>query len=146
MKLTSPAFDMNQAIPSKYTCQGENISPPLEVGDVPHETQSLAVILDDPDAPSGDFVHWVVWDIDPGTTGIDENRVPTGAIQGINSASQAHYTGPCPPSGTHHYHFKLYALDTKLTLPSSAQKQDLLQAMEGHNIVQAELVGTYQKS
>ena len=146
MKITSPAFENNSGIPAKYTCDGENINPPLAISDVPAEAKSLALILDDPDAPvSGGFVHWVVFNFDPPTTGSGENSAPAGAIQGQNGASQSRYTGPCPPTGTHRYFFRLYALDEKLDLGASAKREDVLQAMQGHILDQTELIGLYKR-
>lgn len=145
MKLTSPAFGNNLPIPSKYTCDGEDINPPLEISEVPEGTQSLVLIMDDPDAPVGIWDHWVVWNINPSIISIEENSVPEGAVQGMNSFGKQPYGGPCPPSGTHHYHFKLYALDTKLELDPSSKKEDVEKAMEDHILEQAELVGLYQR-
>lgn len=152
MKITSPAFGEGQKIPAKYTCDGEGINPSLAIAEIPSNAQSLVLIVDDPDAPSGDFVHWLVWDISPTTTIISEDNVPNGAIQGRNSASQSVYYPPCPPaspagrpSGVHHYYFKIYALDTKLGLAGLAKKKELLSAMEGHILDWTELVGIYQR-
>ncbi len=125
MQLTSPAFQPNQSILSKYTCDGENINPPLQISEVPEEAKSLALVVDDPDAPMGTFDHWVMWNISPETTTIEEAKVPEGAVQGKNNFGNNSYGGPCPPSGTHHYHFKVYALDTQLELDPSSEKADL---------------------
>lgn len=132
-------------IPDTYGCHGLDVNPPLKFSRVPVEAQSLALIVDDPDAPSGDWVHWLIFNIDPASQGISEDSVPAGAILGMTSSGKAEYGGPCPPSGTHRYHFKLYALDTTLNLSSSAKKSDLLSAMKGHVISQAELIGTYSQ-
>jgi len=145
MNISSSAFEHNKQIPSKFTCDGANISPPLEFADIPDGTESLALIVDDPDAPSGDWVHWLIWNIAPNIINVDENRVPAGGIQGITSFGNSSYGGPCPPSGTHRYFYKLYALDTELSLPNSAQKSDLLVAMEGHILANTELVGLYKR-
>ncbi len=145
MTITSPAFVDNQIIPAKYSCDGQGINPPLVFGDVPANAKSLALILNDPDAPGGDFVHWLIWNIDPATQDIKENAVPVGAVQGTNSANNQSYVGPCPPSGTHHYHLKLYALDTNLQLNPSAKKSDLEKAMEGHILEKMELIGLYSR-
>lgn len=145
MKITSPAFSNNETFPAKYGCSGEGVNPPLEISDVPAGAVSLVLISDDPDAPSGDFVHWLVWNIDPATTQIAENSVPVGAIQGSTSMGEPGYVAPCPPSGTHHYHFKIYALDTKLDLPTSANKAKVLSAMEGHVLAQGEIIGLYSR-
>lgn len=146
MKITSLAFEHEQNIPAKYTCDGENINPALEFSDVPENTQSLVLIMDDPDAPMGTWVHWTLWGIEPSTNQIAENSVPAKAIQGKTSSGQNNYGGPCPPSGTHRYFFKLFALDTELKLPSFSEKQDLEKAMEEHIIDQAELVGLYSRN
>ena len=149
MQITSPAFINNQNIPSKYTCDGDGVNPPLEFKDVPKEAVSLALIVDDPDAPipppAGGWVHWTLWNMDPATTAITENSVPPKAIAGQTSSGQNVYGGPCPPSGTHRYFFKLYALDSKLSLSSFSLKEDLEKSMQGHVIMQAELVGLYSR-
>lgn len=145
MQITSPVFENNQNIPSKYTCDGDGVNPPLEFKDVPKEAVSLALIVDDPDAPAGTWVHWTLWNIDPTTTTIIENSVPPKAISGQTSSGQNIYGGPCPPSGTHRYFFKLYALDSKLSLSSFSLKEDLEKSMQGHVIKQAELVGLYSR-
>ncbi len=145
MKITSSAFENNQQIPLKYTCDGQDINPPLEISEVPKETKSLVLIVDDPDAPMGTWVHWLVWNIDPSIAKIEENSMPQGAVQGQNSFGKAPYGGPCPPSGTHRYFFKVYALDIKLELDSSADKNALESAMEGHILDKAELIGLYQR-
>jgi len=145
MKLTSSAFENNQPIPTKYTCDGVNISPPLLISEVPVSAQSLALIVDDPDAPAGDWVHWTVFNIDPVTTQITEGSIPSGASEGMTDFGKATWGGPCPPSGTHHYQFKLYALDTKLDLKTSAGKSDLEKAMQSHILDQTVLVGLYSR-
>lgn len=142
LTVTSSAFEANQMIPAKYTCTGENISPPITIGGIPEGTQSLALIMDDPDAPNGDFVHWVMWNI-PVNTLIPEDFAP--GSQGLNGAKENKYTGPCPPSGTHHYHFKVYALNSKLDLPANTDKEALLKAMEGHVLSSGELVALFKK-
>ena len=144
MKLTSPAFEHNQEMPSEYTCDGSDTSPELNIENVPEGTKSLALIMDDPDAPAGTWVHWVVWNIPPETKSIAKANEPEG-VQGTTSFGRAGYGGPCPPSGTHRYFFKLYALDSTLNLAEDSKKEDLLQAMEGHIIEQAELIGLYKK-
>jgi Raf kinase inhibitor-like YbhB/YbcL family protein len=147
MKIQSPAFQNNQSIPSKYTCDGGDVNPPLEFLEVPKEAKTLALIVDDPDAPKGDWVHWLVWNINPVINQIAESSVPEEAVEGVTDFGRACWGGPCPPSGNpHHYHFALYALDGKLNLPSYSVKKDLLQAMNGHIIGQAELVGVYQRN
>lgn len=145
MKIISRAFENNQMIPQKYTCDGENISPPLQISDIPEEAKSLVLIIDDPDAPSGDWVHWLVWNINPETKLITENESPKGAIQGINDFNRQNYDGPCPPSGIHHYQFKIYALDTILNLPSNSRKKDLEKTIEDHLLDKDILIGLYQR-
>ena len=142
MKITSPAFEHNKSIPEKYTCEGSDINPSLQIMDIPAEAKSLALIVDDPDAPGGIFVHWVVFDI-PVTNQIAEKTFP--GRQGINDFGRKKYGGPCPPSGTHRYFFKLYALDTSLNLKEGITKGDLEYAMKGHIVSSAELIGLYQK-
>lgn len=142
MQLTS-VFSDNQAIPSRFTCDGENINPELNITGVPANTKSLSLIVDDPDAPGGDFVHWVIWNIGAETTQIKENSLPAGVVVGRNDFGNNEYGGPCPPSGTHRYQFKVYALDKKLDLTAGAGKKELLAAMNGHILSQVELIGTY---
>ena len=146
LSLTSTAFQDNGDIPAKYTCQGDDINPPLEIAGLPDGVKSIVLIMDDPDAPAGTWDHWVVWSIAPETTGIHEDSAPSGAVQGKNSWGRNDYGGPCPPSGKHRYFFKLYALDTALDLPESSGKADVRSAMEGHVLAQTQLVGLYQKS
>jgi Raf kinase inhibitor-like YbhB/YbcL family protein len=143
MKVTSPEFVNGKPIPSKYSCNGEEINPPLVFEGVPPEAKSLALILDDPDAPAGTWVHWVLWNIDPTTTEIKHGSVPKGAQEGLNSWKRKGYGGPCPPSGTHRYFFRLYALQERLNLPASATRKDLDHAMQGKIIAQSELMGVY---
>ncbi len=144
MELTSPAFAHHQTIPTRYTCQGDDINPPLHIAGIPKEAKSLVLIMDDPDAPNGTWDHWVVWNISP-TGVIKENTVPPGAVQGKNSWGKQKYGGPCPPSGTHRYFFKLYALDTTLSLAANAGKNEVLAAIKNHILAQTELMGTYNK-
>jgi len=145
LKITSTSFANNGSIPSKYSCEGEEVSPPLLISDIPSGTKSLAIILHDPDAPrEGGFTHWVVWNIDPGNNNIPENF--KGAQQGLNGAGQPGYKGMCPPSGTHHYHFMVYALDTKLDIDKKTDKTGLEKSMQGHILAQGDLVGLYKKT
>jgi len=144
MKLTSLAFEHNQGIPLEYTCDGSDTSPELDIEDVPENTKSLVLINDDPDAPVGTWDHWIVFNIPASTTKIEKGKEPTGTA-GKNSWGKTGYGGPCPPSGTHRYFFKLYALDTELDLKEGASKADIEKAMEGHIIEKTELIGTYQK-
>ena len=153
--ITSEAFSADQTIPTRFTGEGENISPPLLWSGAPEQTHEFALICDDPDAPRADpWVHWVIYkipsDVDALTEGIPSSprlASPAGAIQGMNSAGNIGYMGPMPPRGhgKHHYHFKLYALDTELQLSPGLQKSDLLKAMQGHILAQGELIGTYER-
>ncbi|HTF99767.1 MAG TPA: YbhB/YbcL family Raf kinase inhibitor-like protein [Nitrospirota bacterium] len=145
LTITSPAFKHNGLIPAKYTCDGADINPPLVIEHIPAGAKSLALIVDDPDAPRGTWVHWVVWNIAADTKKIDEDTVPPGAAQGMNDFRQREYGGPCPPSNTHRYFFKIYALDTRLTLGENTNKLGLEKAITGHILNQAELTGLYQK-
>ncbi|HEY9846213.1 MAG TPA: YbhB/YbcL family Raf kinase inhibitor-like protein [Candidatus Caenarcaniphilales bacterium] len=150
MKLESNSFAANGEIPTKYTCDGEDISPDLRWNELPSETQSLALIVDDPDAPGGTFVHWVVYDLPPQVQQLQEGVAisPTpegGGVQGQTSFERLGYGGPCPPSGTHRYYFKLYALDQSLRLKSGATKSQVTAAMEGHILATAELMGRYSR-
>ena len=145
MKIESAAFKNGESIPAKYTCQGEDINPQFAFSDIPDTAKSLALIMDDPDAPRGTWVHWLVWNIPPQTNQIAERSVPANAVQGKNSWGKASYGGPCPPSGTHRYFFKIYALDTVLSLTSSADVHQLEDVMKNHIIAKGELMGTYTK-
>jgi Raf kinase inhibitor-like YbhB/YbcL family protein len=152
MQLTSTAFGPGGEIPSRCTCEGEDTAPPLAWGDVPADARSLALIVDDPDAPDPakpqrTWVHWVVVDIPPAARGLPEGGkpLPAGARDGSNDWGRPGYGGPCPPIGRHRYFFKLYALDATLPNLSSPKKADVEQAMKGHVVAQCELVGTYQK-
>ncbi len=142
MKITSPEFEHNGFIPKKFTCQGEDINPALEIKGIPENAKSLALIVDDPDAPMGTWVHWVVYNI-PLTSKIDESSVP--GKQAMNDFRRKDYGGPCPPSGTHRYFFKIYALDTEISLKQGAGKKELEKAMDGHTLAKAELIGLYKK-
>lgn len=145
LKMTSPVFENNGNIPAKYTCDGKDVNPPLLIENVPANTKSLALIVDDPDAPRGTWVHWVVWNIDPQTGEIKEDSVPKNAKQGMNDFRKKDYGGPCPPSGTHRYFFKLYALDTVLTIGQDSTKADLEKAMKGHILEEGSLIGLYKR-
>ncbi len=144
MKLTSPNFTDGSSIPPEFTCDGGNATPILAIADVPAGAASLALIVDDPDAPGGDFVHWLIWDIWPTVTRVT-TPVPPGAVEGTTDFGSTGYGGPCPPSGTHRYFFKLYALDRMLYLPPFSKKSDLERAMSGHVLAQVQLMGTYQR-
>lgn len=145
LSISSPAFPHNGMIPKRYTCDGADVSPPLLLGHVPEKTGSLALIVDDPDAPRGTWVHWVVWNIGPDTREIPEDSVPPGALQGTNDFGKRKYGGPCPPSGTHRYFFKLYALDAPLALSAGATKAQVEKAMSGHLLGKAERIGLYRR-
>jgi hypothetical protein len=149
-KVTSTAFKEGQPIPRQYTCDGVNVSPPLEWSGAPQPAKTLAIICDDPDAPADTWVHWVLYNLPADRIGLVENlptteKVPGGGLQGTNDFQKIGYGGPCPPSGTHHYFFKLYALDSELSLPAGATKAEVLKAMEGHIVAQTQLMGTYRR-
>lgn len=145
LTVTSTAFAEGGAIAAKYTCDGVNVNPPLAIGATPAGTRSLALIMDDPDAPVGIWVHWVAWNIPAPVREIPENGIPAGAQQGLNDWQRNDYGGPCPPSGTHRYYFKIYALDTTLALAPSTTKVDLERAMQGHVLAVGQLMGTYKR-
>jgi len=140
MKIVS-VFQNNEKIPEKYTCRGKDINPPLKIENIPQKTQSLVLMIDDPDAPNGTWIHWMVANIDPNTAIIAENSVPQDAVQGKNSWGKIAYGGPCPPSGTHRYFFKIYALDQKLDLKEGFTFEELSQKMKGHVLEYQELIG-----
>jgi Raf kinase inhibitor-like YbhB/YbcL family protein len=145
MQIVSSVFRDGSPIPPQYTCKGQNVSPPLNFINIPGDSQSLALIMHDPDAVSGDYVHWTMWDIPAITDTVAANSVPVGAIQGLNSNNQNQYMGPCPPAGTgtHRYIFELYALDTSIGLPAKTTRDELMKAMDGHIIEQHSLAGTF---
>jgi Raf kinase inhibitor-like YbhB/YbcL family protein len=154
LRLSSPAFTDGGRIPVKYTCEGEDVSPPLAWEGAPEGAKSFVLIVDDPDAPDPKapkmvWVHWVVVNLPPGVEHLPENAskrgLPAGCVQGVNDAKQTHYHGPCPPVGEHRYFFKLYALDAALSFARPPTKNQALQAMEGHVLAQAELMGVYSK-
>jgi hypothetical protein len=155
IKITSTAFQQGGPIPAKYTCEGQDVSPPLAWADVPATANSIALIVDDPDAPDPAkpqrvYVHWVIYNIPTSATSLPESAsksgLPKGAVQGKNDWGKPEYGGPCPPIGRHRYFFKLYALDTLLTGLSSASKADLEKAMKGHVVASGELMATYEKT
>ncbi|MGE5521531.1 MAG: YbhB/YbcL family Raf kinase inhibitor-like protein [Candidatus Dadabacteria bacterium] len=145
MKIESSAFQNGEAIPSKYSCQGANINPPLHFSEVPATAKSLVLIVDDPDAPAGTWTHWVLWNIEAQTGEMVENSKPPGSVQGKNSWGKNSWGGPCPPSGTHRYFFKVYALDKMLSIPSSSDAKQLEKAMDEHIVAKGELMGIYKK-
>lgn len=143
LKITSPAFEEGSTIPLKFTCDGDDVNPPLFIEHIPEEAKSLAIIVDDPDAPAGTWAHWVVWNI-PVTHHIKEGEVH--GMQGTNSFNRQRYNGPCPPSGTHRYFFKVYALDSTLDLYVSSEKSDLERAISTHILAFGELMGRYART
>jgi Raf kinase inhibitor-like YbhB/YbcL family protein len=144
MQLESPAFASEQKIPKKFTCEGEDVSPPLIIQDVPKNAKSLVIIVHDPDAPNGDFVHWLAWNLDPVTHHLVEGLSPPA--QGRNDFGELDYRGPCPPKGKpHRYFFRVFALDTKLNLSPESSKKELEDEMKGHILSDAELMGVYQR-
>ncbi|ROL57118.1 YbhB/YbcL family Raf kinase inhibitor-like protein [Bacteroidetes/Chlorobi group bacterium MS-B_bin-24] len=150
LKIYSSAFEDGGMIPSKYTCDGADISPPLAWSGLPEGTKSIAIINDDPDAPMGTWVHWVIYNIPPTAQGLAEDikrveKLPDGTLQGKNSWGRIGYGGPCPPGGTHRYFFKIYALDKMLNLKPGATKEELLTAMKGHILAQAQFYGKYSR-
>ena len=151
IQLTSSAFAEGQPIPEKYTCDGANISPPLKWTNIPQGAKSLALVCDDPDAPAGAWVHWVLYELPAAVTELPEGvttteTISSGAKQGVNDFKRIGYGGPCPPrGGPHRYFFKLYALDAELQLKAKATKKDLLRAMEGHSLAEGQLMGTYKR-
>jgi Raf kinase inhibitor-like YbhB/YbcL family protein len=144
LSVMSPTFENNKLIPAKYTCDGDDVNPPLTIEGVPEGTKTIALIVDDPDAPMGTWDHWIVWNIPATTSKIAENTVPGN--EGMNDFRKRSYGGPCPPSGTHRYFFKVYALDVKLDLSPTSRKRDVEKAMQGHVLAKGELVGLYRRS
>lgn len=150
IKLTSTAFKEGQPMPRTYACDGVNVSPPLEWSGVPKTAKTLAIIADDPDAPGGAWVHWVLYNLPADNIGLVENlpateKLVAGGFQGRNDFEKIGYGGPCPPSGTHRYFFKIYALDEELPLKAGATKADVEKAMSGHIVSQGQLMGTYRR-
>ena len=142
LTIKSPAFEHGKLIPKKYSCDGQDINPPLTIEGIPKEAKTLVLAVDNPNAPSGTFDHWIVWNIPASASKIGENTVP--GTEGMNGARQQGYMGPCPPSGTHRYFFKVYALDAELSLGASSRKKDVEKAMQGHILAKGELVGLYR--
>lgn len=150
ISLSSDVFSDGEAIPSRFTCDGEDVSPPLSWSGAPEQTQSFALSMDDPDAPVGVFTHWVLFNVPASAQGLPEGvpkseRLDTGGVQGRNDFGQTGYGGPCPPGGTHHYRFFLYALDAALDLDPGASKQQVLDVIQGHILGEAQLTGTYAR-
>jgi Raf kinase inhibitor-like YbhB/YbcL family protein len=143
LRVKSSVFEENKLIPKKYSCDGGNVNPPLTIEGLPKETKTIVLIMDDPDAPMGTFDHWVVWNIPASTSQIAENTAL--GTEGLNGMKKHGYTGPCPPSGTHRYFFKVYALDLKLDLPTNSTKHDVEKAMQNHILAKGELVGLFKR-
>ena len=143
MKISSPAFENGQRIPKQFTCEGEDVSPPLVIKEIPKLTKSLAIIVDDPDAPNGTFDHWLAWNFPLKELIVERVRAP---VQGVNHFGEARYRGPCPPRGTpHRYFFRVFALSTKLTLAAGSTRYELEKAMKDHILAQAYMIGIYQR-
>ncbi len=142
MQIHCPLFDINESIPKKYSCDGNNVNPPLKIQGLPEDTESLVLIVDDPDAPGGTFTHWVVYNIEP-TDEIKEDTAP--GIQGLNDFNVSNYKGPCPPDGEHRYFFKLYALDKELSLSKGADREKVISEMQNHIIESCNTMGRYRK-
>jgi Raf kinase inhibitor-like YbhB/YbcL family protein len=142
-EITSAAFEAGGTIPSRYSCDGENVSPPLSFAGAPADTRSLALVVDDPDAPVGTFTHWLAWDIDPGADRLDEGQA--APREGRNGFGTTGYVGPCPPRGRHRYFFRLHALDAELDLQPGADRDQLERALDGHVLETAELMGWYER-
>lgn len=150
MELSSAAFRNGAPIPKQYTCDGPNISPPLQWSGIPESSKSLALLVDDPDAPRGNWVHWILFNIPANTAALPENirktgTIPNGARQGVNDFREIGYGGPCPPGGKHRYFFRLYALDTALSTDPGATRAQFERAIQGHVVSEAQLMGTYQR-
>ncbi|MBX4201804.1 YbhB/YbcL family Raf kinase inhibitor-like protein [Candidatus Saccharibacteria bacterium] len=145
LEVISPVFRNGAPIPPQYTCIGHNVNPPINIINTPDKTQSLVLVMHDPDAPGSDYLHWLVWDIPPSTESIAVNSVPVGAVQGLNDAGESSYMGPCPPagSGIHHYKFDFYALDSPLNLASGSSMQDVIKAMKGRVLDSYILTGSF---
>jgi Raf kinase inhibitor-like YbhB/YbcL family protein len=145
MKIISPVFKDGESIPLKYTCEGQNISPPLKFIEIPDNAKSLVLMVEDPDAQAKPWVHWLVFNIPAGVSGFDENSIARDATQGICNGNTFGYEGPCPPSGEHQYLFKLYALDMFLSIPDASDRKRVLHEMKGHVLAEAMLTGKYLK-
>jgi Raf kinase inhibitor-like YbhB/YbcL family protein len=145
MEIRSTSFNQGQNIPTKYSCDGQGVNPPLIFDQIPKEAKSLVLVVGDPDAPSGTFTHWLLYNIDSQVKEIEEDSIPSKAIEGINSGNETGYYPPCPPAGSHRYFFRLYALDIELDLVSEITREELEKEMAGHILEQAELMGTYSR-
>lgn len=145
MQITSPVFNNGDLVPVRYTCEGPNISPPLEFKDVPENAKSLVLMVEDPDAPAKPWVHWLVFNIPPSSIGFDEDSIEKGAQQGLCNGNTFGYEGPCPPENEHQYLFKLYALDKMLDIPAESDRKVVLEEMEGHVLAESALSASYRK-
>ena len=147
MILTTPAFKNGKPIPKKFTCEGGDINPELQIENMPQGAKSLALLMEDPDAPGATFVHWIVWNIDPAAAFVKEESKPMGSVEGTNSGGGMGYIGPCPPPGNpHRYFWKAYALDAQISLMPGSRKEEFTAAIEGHVLAETELVGTYVRN
>jgi Raf kinase inhibitor-like YbhB/YbcL family protein len=147
MQITSSAIDSKEFILEKYTCQGENVNPPLTFSEIPEGAKSLVLIMDDPDAPSGTYVHWILYNMSPATIQVNENALPPASLEGLTTKGDKGYKGPCPPEGqTHHYYFKLYALNKELDLKEGVSIDEINEAIEDSVIEQCEIIGLYKKN
>lgn len=145
MKITSSAFANEALIPAKYTCDGQDVNPPLTFSEIPKDAKSLALVVEDPDAPSGTWTHWIVWNINPETSKIEEGKLPEGAVEGTNDFQSVGYGGPCPPGAEHRYMFNLFALDSQLNLPTTTKREELLSEIAKHKLSETELIGVYKR-
>lgn len=143
IKIESPAFGEADLIPEKYTCEGENMNPPLLIAGVSENVKSMVLIVDDPDAPAGTFTHWILYNIPADTREIEEGNIPEGALEGKNDAGKIGYTGPCPPSGIHHYFFKVWGLDTILNVGSGASREEIEKLINEFAIEEGEIMARY---
>lgn len=146
MKISTRTFSGTRPIPARFTADGKNVNPPLSISGVPSSARSLALIVDDPDAPSGTWTHWLLWNISPKTASIGEDSVPDGAVAGANDFGQTKYLGPSPPSGTHRYYFRLFALDHALNLPAGSSRIAVQDALRDHVLAKCEMVGRYARA
>lgn len=146
MKLSSPDFKEGENIPARFTCDGKDVSPTLQIEGMPKGAKSLVMILEDRDAPGGNFTHWLMWNVVPNLTEIVGNKPPSGAVQGVNDFGKNKYSGPCPPPGLQRYYFKLYALDTTLDLPPKSKRKTIDSAIKSHVIAEAALMGRYART
>ena len=145
MEISSPVFKNGESLPKKYTCEGENVNPPLNFSNVPASAESLVLIVEDPDAMAKPWVHWLVFNIPPGTEKFEEGALAEYAVEGLCNGNTFGYEGPCPPEGLHHYYFYLYALDIKLHISPATDRKAILPVMKGHVLAEAQLMGVYER-